>query len=94
MAINSGVAYRPKYAGRLCGKEFHRLAYEAGEIVKARTRETNPKKALKEHKSYVGAWCRIGGGQGALSQAREETGVACRPSKQLDYSSSSEKKAL
>jgi len=33
----------------------------------------------------VGAWRGIGGGQGALSQAYEETGVACRPSKQPDY---------
>jgi len=72
----------------------HRLAYRAGEIVKARMRETNPRKAEKEHKTDVGAWCWIGGGQGALSHARKETGVACRPSKQLDYSSSSEKKAM
>jgi len=36
----------------------------------------------------MGAWRRIGGGQGALSQACKETGVACRPSKQPDYSGS------
>jgi len=50
-------------------QKYHRLAYKAGEIVKARKRDTNPKKALKERKVNVGAWCWIGGGQGALSQA-------------------------
>jgi len=43
---------------------------------------------VETYEKDVGAWCWIGGGQGALSQARKETGVACRPSKQLDHSSS------
>jgi hypothetical protein len=51
-----------------------------------------PGEKRRGHKPSVGTWCWIGGGQGALSHARKETGVACRPSKQLDYSSSSERK--
>jgi len=43
-------------------------------------------------KRDVGAWRRIGGGQGALSQAYKETGVACIPGKQPDYSGLSERK--
>jgi hypothetical protein len=38
--------------------------------------------------SNVGTWRRIGGGQGALSEAYEKTGVACIPGKQPDYSGS------
>jgi len=49
-------------------------AYEAGETVEICEND-------------VGAWCWIGGGQGALSQACKETGVACRPSKQLNHNS-------
>lgn len=36
----------------------------------------------------MGAWRGIGGGQGALSKAFKETGVACIPGKQPDYSGS------
>jgi len=62
----------------------------------AGTRDTHSGKNVgpqkKTRNGCVGAWCWIGGGQGALSQAHKETGVACRPSKQPDYSGSSERK--
>jgi hypothetical protein len=75
-----------------CEAKNRRLAYTAGGLVrrklKAGNRETHSGKNQEQRQTIrVGAWCWIGGGQGALSQARKETGVACRPSKQLDYSS-------
>jgi hypothetical protein len=67
------------------------MAYSGSGIVRrtldAGNRETNSRKDVQHQRGkQVGAWRRIGGGQGALSQARKETGVACRPSKQPDYS--------
>lgn len=58
----------------------------------AGNRDTHSVKNVEHQKTTVGAWCRIGGGQGALSHAHKETGVACRPSKQPDYSGLSERK--
>jgi len=60
----------------------------ARRMCDAGNRDTNSMKNVDTRVSNVGAWCRIGGGQGALSRAYEETGVACIPSKQPDYSGS------
>jgi len=69
-------------------RKNRRLAYTDWCQVDAGIRETHSGKNVETGTKNVGAWCWIGGGQGALSQARKETGVACRPSKQLDHSSS------
>jgi len=74
-----------------CEAKNRIVAYTAGGLVRrkldAGNRDTNSgKNEERRRKSSVGAWCRIGGGQGALSQAHKETGVACKPSKPLDYS--------
>jgi len=73
-------------------RKNRRLAYTDWCQVDAGIRETHSGKNVETGTKNVGAWCWIGGGQGALSQARKETGVACRPCKRLDYSNVSERK--
>jgi len=83
------------------------VAYTSSGFVRrmndARNRDTNSKKHVDTREwevvaprggttEDVGAWRRIGGGQGALSRAYKETGVACIPGKQPDYSGLSERK--
>jgi len=73
-----------------CEAKHRRSAYKPGGLARRmsdagtekRTREKRRRPSVK----FVGAWCWIGGGQGALSQAHKETGVACKPSKPLDDS--------
>jgi len=73
-------------------RKYRRLAYTDCCKVDAGNRETHSVKNVETCKKNVGAWCWIGGGQGALSQACKETGVACRPGKRLDYNNLSERK--
>jgi len=73
-------------------RKYRRLAYTDCCKVDAGNRETHSVKNVETCKKNVGAWCWIGGCQGALSQACKETGVACIPCKRLDYSNVSERK--
>jgi len=66
-------------------------------LHRLRIREKNARRGESRHeldekrphrRTHEGAWRGIGGGQGALSKAYKRTGVACRPSKQPDYSGS------
>jgi len=95
VAKNSGVACIPKDAGPLRGQTSHSGLHDLW-IREKNDRRGEPRYALGEKRRHqkvgVGAWCRIGGGQGALSQAHKETGVACIPSKQPDYNGLSERK--